>query len=105
MILAGVFTAVLVLAHGLGVIAWILAGLAAGAYYRFDIWRRPSVLCRVCRGSGANFSHLGGGRHFRRPFGKCWCCDGRKAHSRFAARILAPSQYREVTSGKHGKNY
>lgn len=104
MILAGIFIVVLVLAHAAGTFAWILATLAAGGYYRFDIWRRPKVPCWPCRGTGANRSRLGGGE-FRTPFGKCWCCKGDKSHSRFAARILAPRQHREIRAGKHGRNY
>jgi hypothetical protein len=82
----------------------IAVAAAAGGYYWFDVWRRPSVPCRPCNGSGANFSRLGGGV-FRRPFGRCWCCKGRKSHTRFAARILTPGQYRAIQAKKTGRNF
>jgi hypothetical protein len=106
MILLVVFAGVLAVsaAAGLGTFALIPAVLGAGAYYWFDVWRRPHVSCRVCNGSGAMGSRLGGGGTFRRPFGKCWCCQGRKSHARFAARILTPSQHRAIRSGQSGKN-
>lgn len=77
--------------------------VAAGGWYWFDVWRRPHVPCRVCKGSGAMFSRLGGGMA-RKPFGKCWCCKGAKSHARFAARILTPGQHRAIRSGQSGRN-
>jgi len=102
----GIFVAVLALcaANGFGVLALIPAAIGAGAYYWFDVWRRPHVSCRVCKGSGVMGSRLGGGETFRRPFGKCWCCKGSKSHARFAARILTPGQHRAIRAGESGRN-
>jgi hypothetical protein len=106
MILLAVFAGVTAfgLAHGLGWFAVAIGAAVAGVYYRFDIWRRPYVPCRTCRGTGANYSRLGRSES-QRPFGNCWCCKGSKAHPRFASRILAPAQYQAVRSGRSGRNY
>ena len=106
MIIIGIFGGVLAVcaAIGLGGFSLALAAAAAAGYYWFDVWRRPHVPCRVCKGSGAMFSRLGSGDTFRRPFGKCWCCKGSKSHARFAARILTPGQHRAIRSGNPGRN-
>lgn len=77
------------------------AGLAAGVvvaafWYRHDVKRHPRVRCRVCAGSGDEHSRIGGSGQFRRPFGNCWCCGGRKAHPRLALRIVDPGRHRDI---------
>jgi hypothetical protein len=103
-IILGTFIAVLFLARGTGFLAWALAALAAGGYYAWDVRRRPRVPCRACQGSGSNASRLGGSGWFRRPFGDCRCCGGRKSHPRLALRLLAPARYKdikaEITKGR-----
>lgn len=95
---AVIFIVVLAVAHGLGWLAVILAFTAFAGYYRFDVWRRPLVPCRWCQG-GRKPSPLTG------AFGRCWRCHGRNAHPRPALRILAPGVWREISEGKHGRNY
>lgn len=98
MILAGIFIAVVILASAakLGPFAWVLGVIVAGLYYRYDVKRHPRVPCRVCKGGGGKDSRLGGGGWFRRPFGDCWCCGGRKAHPRFGLRVIDQQQYQRI---------
>lgn len=96
MILAAVFIAILFLAGGTGTLAWVLAALAALAYYVLDVRRNQRVACRVCGGSGIRGSRLKGGKWFRRPFRDCWCCGGKKAHPRLALRVLDPGRYNSI---------
>jgi hypothetical protein len=83
-------------AHGLGVLALVTSVAAALIWYRRDVRRHPRVRCRMCAGGGDSRSRLGGKGWFRRPFGDCWCCGGRKAHPRLAARFLDPEGYRKI---------
>jgi hypothetical protein len=87
-------------------VVWIIVAVVVVvlAYWRWDVWRRPHVPCRICKGSGGSFSRLGGGV-LRKPFGKCWCCKGAKSHPRLAARILTPGQYKAIRDGKSGRNH
>lgn len=99
MILAGIAVAVIVAALGLHLPFWagiVLAVPAAGVYYWRDVRRRPRVPCRMCTGSGASASHLGGGRYFRKPFGDCRCCGGTKAHARLALWLIDGDRYRTI---------
>lgn len=98
MILVAVFIAVLFLAGSLGAWAWVLAALAAVAWYLADVRRHPRVACRWpgCKGSGASYSRVGDGRWLRRPFGDCRCCGGKKAHPRLALRVVAPDRYKSI---------
>lgn len=73
-----------------------LAVVSGLLYLRWDVRRHQSVACRVCRGSGSHISRLGGFWFFRKPFGDCRCCGGRKAHPRLAAIVLDPAGYREI---------
>lgn len=84
------------LVHVTGAVAWPLTVLLALAYYWRDVRRHPRVRCRVCSGGGGHHSRIGGGRYLRRPFGDCWCCGGRKAHPRLAARLLDPEGHRKI---------
>jgi hypothetical protein len=84
------------LSHEIGFAAWLLGVVAAAGYYRWDVRRHPRVRCRPCTGSGGHESRLGGRGWFRRPFGDCWCCGGRKSHPRLAARLLDPEGYRKI---------
>lgn len=91
-----VLIAVLVFGHGvLGVLAWVLAVPAALLYWRWDIKRHPRVACRFCSGGGDHRSRLGGG-WFRRPFGDCRFCGGRKAFPRPGLRWVDRERYDEI---------
>jgi hypothetical protein len=95
LIALAVLAAVLVFGHGLGAVAWALAVPAALLYWRWDIKRHPRVRCRFCSGSGDHRSRLGGGR-FRKPFGDCWACGGRKAFPRPGLRFVDRKRYDEI---------
>jgi hypothetical protein len=94
-----IFVFVLIAAHGFGWLAIILAALGAGGYYRYDVWRRPLIPCRWCKGSKGNRSRI------TRAYGRCWRCGGSGEHSRPAARILTPGAWRDIQDGRHGRNY
>lgn len=98
MILIGAFAAVVILASAghLGWFAWVLGAGAAGLYYWHDVRRHPVVACRACKGDGGHGSKIGGAGWFRRPFGDCWCCGGRKAHPRLALRLIDSGKYRQI---------
>lgn len=81
---------------GLGLASWALGLIAAGAWYIRDVKRHPVVRCRVCSGGGDEKSRLGGSGWFRRPFGNCWCCGGKKVHPRPALRFLDAGKYRKI---------
>ena len=81
---------------GLGPVSWVLGVITAGFWYRRDVKRHPRVACRVCSGGGDEKSKIGGSGWFRRPFGNCWCCGGRKAHPRLALRFIDSGKHRDI---------
>lgn len=84
--------------HGaLGPVSWVIGGAVAITYWVWDVRRHPRVQCRMCSGSGDHHSKLGGGQ-FRRPFGDCWYCGGRKAFPRFGLRFVDRKRYDEIRS-------
>ena len=94
LLIGGIVTAWL--ATRIGPAAWVLAAVAAVAWYVRDVKRHPVVSCRACKGSGANFSKIGGGKWFRRPLGDCWCCGGRKGHPRLALYVIDRNRWDEI---------
>jgi hypothetical protein len=99
MILIGIFAGVSIAAGALlhlGMFGVVPGVLAAVLYYVRDVKRHQRVPCRVCTGSGDEHSRLGGGGWFRRPFGNCWCCGGRKSHPRLALRIIDPAAHERI---------
>jgi hypothetical protein len=81
---------------------WLLlaAVIAAGAY-RYSLWRHPYRPCpRGCK-SGSHVDTA----VFRKAFGNCWYCHGKGKKVRWGVRLLAPGTYRDITAGRHGRNY
>ena len=98
MIALGIFLAPVILGYGagFGAASWALGAAVFGGWYYFDVKRHERVPCRVCSGGGARYSRIGGWRWFRRPFGDCWCCGGRKSHPRLALRVISPAAHQRI---------
>jgi len=81
--------------------AWLLIlGAVALAGYRYSLWRHPFRPCPRCKGRKGHNAAV-----FTGAYGNCWKCGGKGQFPRAGLKILAPSTYRAITSGQHGKNY